>query len=74
MTTAPVLGATGAPGSSAQRIGNQPSTDTFLQLLVAQLRTQNPLEPQKGTEFVTHLAPFAWRPDRSGSRSTARVC
>jgi flagellar basal-body rod modification protein FlgD len=34
------------------------SADVFLQLLVAQLRTQNPLEPQKGTEFVTQLAQF----------------
>jgi flagellar basal-body rod modification protein FlgD len=44
-----------APATPARRIA---STDVFLQLLVAQLRTQNPLEPQKGTEFVTQLAQF----------------
>jgi flagellar basal-body rod modification protein FlgD len=31
-------------------------TDTFLQLLVAQLKYQDPLEPQTDTAFVTQLA------------------
>lgn len=31
-------------------------TDTFLTLLVAQLKYQDPLEPQKDTAFVTQLA------------------
>ncbi len=44
-----------AAGSTPQRGA---TADTFLQLLVAQLRTQNPLEPEKGTEFVTQLAQF----------------
>ena len=34
------------------------SKDTFLQLLVAQLKAQNPLEPQDGAEFVAQLATF----------------
>jgi flagellar basal-body rod modification protein FlgD len=41
-----------APGAGSA------SADVFLKLLVAQLRTQNPLDPQKGTEFVTQLAQF----------------
>lgn len=32
--------------------------DTFMQLLVAQLRYQNPLDPQDGTEFITQTAQF----------------
>ncbi|MGI5935664.1 MAG: flagellar hook assembly protein FlgD [Oscillospiraceae bacterium] len=36
--------------------GLTPSTDTFLQLLVAQLQYQDPLEPQTDTAFVTQLA------------------
>ncbi|MEO8098608.1 MAG: flagellar hook capping FlgD N-terminal domain-containing protein [Acidobacteriota bacterium] len=32
---------------------------TFLKLLVAQLRFQNPLEPADGTQFVTQLAQFS---------------
>ena len=32
--------------------------DTFLSLLVAQLKNQNPLDPADGTEFVAQLAQF----------------
>ena len=35
------------------------SRDTFLKLLVAQLRNQNPLNPQDGTQFVSQLAQFS---------------
>lgn len=34
------------------------TTGVFLQLLIAQMRSQNPLEPQKGTEFISQLAQF----------------
>lgn len=33
--------------------------DTFLQLLTAQLRNQDPLSPLEGTEFVAQLATFS---------------
>lgn len=33
--------------------------DTFLQLLVAQIRNQNPLAPQDGTQFLSQLAQFS---------------
>ncbi len=33
--------------------------DTFLKLLVAQLRYQNPMNPQDGTQFVAQLAQFS---------------
>jgi flagellar basal-body rod modification protein FlgD len=33
--------------------------DTFLTLLVAQLKNQDPLKPQDGSEFVTQLAQFS---------------
>jgi len=32
---------------------------TFLQLLVAQLKNQNPAQPMDGTTFVTQLAQFS---------------
>ncbi len=34
------------------------SKDTFMKLLVAQIRNQNPLNPQDGTQFVSQLAQF----------------
>lgn len=33
--------------------------DTFLQLLVAQLKNQDPLAPQDGAQFVAQLAQFS---------------
>ena len=35
------------------------SQQTFLQLLVAQLKNQDPTQPVQGTEFVTQLATFS---------------
>jgi flagellar basal-body rod modification protein FlgD len=34
-------------------------TETFLQLLVAQIKNQNPLNPADGVEFLSQLAQFA---------------
>ena len=42
--------------SSSSSTGLTVDTDTFLQLLVAQLQYQDPLEPQTDTAFVTQLA------------------
>jgi flagellar basal-body rod modification protein FlgD len=42
------------PAQSASDSQNQ-----FLQLLVAQLKGQNPLNPTDGTEFVSQLAQFS---------------
>jgi flagellar basal-body rod modification protein FlgD len=41
---------------SANRLANQ---DIFMQLLVAQLRHQNPLNPADGIEFMTQLTQFS---------------
>jgi flagellar basal-body rod modification protein FlgD len=38
---------------------NMANQQTFLQLLVAQLKYQDPLQPQDGTAFVTQLAQFS---------------
>ena len=37
----------------------QQQKSQFLQLLVAQLKGQNPLDPKDGTEFVSQLAQFS---------------
>ena len=52
------LNSPGTTAGSTSNAGPPASADVFLKLLVAQLRTQNPLDPQKGTEFVTQLAQF----------------
>ena len=45
---------TPAPTNKAEQQKSQ-----FLQLLVAQLKGQNPLDPKDGTEFVSQLAQFS---------------
>ncbi len=44
----------GAADAAAGQIGKE----TFLKLLVAQIRHQNPLNPADGVEFLTQLAQF----------------
>ncbi len=48
-------GSTKTAESSIDRLA---SKEVFLQLLVAQIRHQNPLKPAEGTEFVAQLAQF----------------
>lgn len=40
-------------------VSKAPTTTEFLKLLVTQLRNQDPLQPQDGTEFVAQLAQFS---------------
>lgn len=52
----------GTQSSSAQSASTSDSMvseQTFLQLLVAQLENQDPLNPQDGTQFVAQLAQFS---------------
>ena len=44
--------------ASAAQSANISSESTFLQLLVAQLKNQDPSQPADGTQFVTELAQF----------------
>ena len=43
--------------------------DAFLQLLVAQIKNQNPLNPADGVEFLTQLAQFSSLEQMMGVRS-----
>jgi flagellar basal-body rod modification protein FlgD len=54
-----------ASASTADPLGNE---QTFLQLLVAQLKYQDPLQPADGTQFVTQLAQFSDLEQQIGSR------
>jgi flagellar hook assembly protein FlgD len=48
------------PAPAAQESPSALATkEVFLQLLVAQIRHQNPLNPADGTEFVAQLAQFS---------------
>ncbi len=47
--------ATAAPSGTDAMVNEQ----TFLQLLVAQLKNQDPLQPQDGNQFIAQLAQFS---------------
>ncbi len=49
----------GAPPTTSASGVITPSKDLFLQLLVAQIKNQDPLNPSDGTQFVSQLAQFS---------------
>jgi flagellar basal-body rod modification protein FlgD len=54
-------GATGSTGSGSQTTttdNSQVTKNEFLQLLVAQIQNQDPLNPTDGVQFLTQLAQF----------------
>ncbi len=53
-----VSAALSGAGSTAAGAAPRNERDMFMTLLVAQLRNQDPLAPQDGTEFVAQLAQF----------------
>ena len=58
MSTNPVSGNSGSSGSNTQTTTTQNYQNMFLQLLVAQLQNQDPLNPTDGSQFVAELAQF----------------
>ena len=46
-------------GSKKKNVGNEMGQDQFLQLLVAQMQYQDPLEPTSITEWVAQMATFS---------------
>ena len=57
ITSATTTGATSSGSSSL--LGGAANEQMFLQLLVAQLKNQDPLSPTDGTQFVSQLAQFS---------------
>lgn len=60
-TYASQLGAdsTSTTTNSTSSTGNLANENVFLQLLVAQIKNQNPLEPQDSSAFMGQLAQFS---------------
>ena len=46
-------------GENREAKGNELGKNEFLELLVAQMNNQNPLEPQENGEFIGQLAQFS---------------
>jgi flagellar basal-body rod modification protein FlgD len=58
-----------ASSSSSSSLASAPSEEVFLQLLVAQLQNQDPLNPTDSTQFVSQLAQFSELEQVIGIRS-----
>jgi flagellar basal-body rod modification protein FlgD len=56
MQTGTTPAASSAPADPASKLANE---QTFLQLLVAQIKNQNPLNPTDSVQFVSQLAQFS---------------
>jgi flagellar basal-body rod modification protein FlgD len=67
-TPAATQTATAAQTTSTQKAQEQ--KNQFLQLLVAQIKGQNPLNPMEGSEFVSQLAQFSSLEELTHMRST----
>ncbi|MDY8108083.1 flagellar hook assembly protein FlgD [Fulvimarina sp. 2208YS6-2-32] len=50
---------TAAPTAAAKASKNDMNYDSFLKLLVAQMKNQDPMNPSNSTEYVAQLATFA---------------
>lgn len=55
---------------STESTGSTLGKDEFLQLLVAQMKYQNPLEPMDNTEYVSQLAQFSQLEEMKNIQST----
>ena len=51
-------GYTGQPGTTPSTVSTTVTKDMFLQLMVAQLKNQDPMNPSDSTAFVGQLAQF----------------
>lgn len=60
MTQVPPIGAAALASQFGQTTGtNQVDYDSFLKLLVAQLKNQDPLSPMESTDYIAQLATFS---------------
>ena len=59
ITSAATTGATSSGASSSSSLDSGVNEQVFLQLLVAQLKNQDPMNPTDSTQFVSQLAQFS---------------
>jgi flagellar basal-body rod modification protein FlgD len=54
----PTTGSSGSSTTTASTDTSQVTNNMFLQLLVAQIKNQDPMSPTDGVQFLTQLAQF----------------
>lgn len=76
MSTSPIGATSGTSDPAAQipATGNPTATkENFLQLLVAQIKNQNPLNPADGTQFLSQLSQFTEMEQMLGMREELKT-
>ena len=58
-TTSPAAAAGAAASATQSPVGGMANEQTFLQLLVAQIKNQDPMQPTDSMQFVSQLAQFS---------------
>jgi flagellar basal-body rod modification protein FlgD len=69
MTTNSTTGTSSSTDVAAAPKNDLASKEAFLQLLVSQIKNQNPLDPTDGVQFLTQLAQFSQLEQMLGMRS-----
>lgn len=69
LTAGQTASGTTSSSSSNSAVNGLANEGTFLQLLVAQLKNQDPMNPADGTQFVAQLAQFSELEQVMGIRS-----
>jgi flagellar basal-body rod modification protein FlgD len=69
MTTNSITGTNSSTDVAAAPKDQLASKEAFLQLLVSQIKNQNPLNPTDGVQFLTQLAQFSQLEQMLGMRS-----
>lgn len=69
MTISPLKDVTAGDGTTSPAVKNSVDKESFLQLLVAQIKNQNPLNPADGVQFLSQLAQFSELEQMMGIRS-----
>lgn len=72
-TSSAALYGTANTAASAAQENSELSKDAFLQLLVAQIKNQDPLNPTDGVQFLTQLAQFSQLEQTMGIRDDLKT-
>lgn len=68
-----LIGSQTTKKTQAPAAGGLANAEIFMQLLVAQLKNQNPMNPADGTEFVAQLAQFSQLEQTLGMRDELKA-
>ena len=68
----PIISIPPTEAQSLSRSRTEDQKSQFLQLLIAQLKGQDPMNPMEGTEFVTQLAQFSSLEELIGIREVMK--